>query len=426
MIKNILTTFILLSIFLLLGVQSLKAYVMSYDAHVMVSEEYSDNLYQDPDNEVDDFITVISPGVRSELQWQRTGVSASYDFGYSMYNTYSENDSMRHNASVGGWWDVSSNTQIRVLENYLQSEDTTALGGQNIGELQEDTYKTNTARVDLEHRFGERRQTSLGYGYTTFKNDGDETDNNQSHNVVGSLSYFFSPWIGMEAQFDYTKGLYDFQQDFDEWNGVLRLIRVVSRHLEWNVAYSHTIMTWEGDGAEQDYQVYNPSAGLHYTMENDSFMAANVGYFVQDVKRGNDEKGLTLDGNIGKTWAFRQGSFNVTGSSGYEDSQLGTDNLGFTIYYGVESGLIYQLHRDVTTAFNARFRNNDYINSNPDRNDKNISALWNLNWLIKPWLRSGLEYSWTNRNSNYDENDYTENKVQVFLTWVIAERTSPR
>lgn len=415
-------------IILILSSSSGYAYVLSYDAHIAVSEEYNDNIFLAPDNTADDYITVVSPGLRSDIRWQRVGMSASYDLGYSFYNTYSENDSLRHLANVGCWWDVFQNTHLRLGDTFIKTEDVADLPYADIGQTSRNVYYSNSTQLDLEQQFGERRNFLLSYVYSTLQNEDVAVEDNQSHHVSSTLNYFFTPWIGSQTQFSYTKGLYDVSQDFDEWIGSFRLIKVISRHLELNAAYEHTFMRWEGQGLQNDYQVYHPSIGMNYTFDNETALSINAGYFVQDIDSRENEKGLTLDGNIGKTWTFRSGLINVSGSSGYEQSQLNTENLGFTVYYGAASQFEYSFSREVTSSIDLNYRNNDYVNpapGNPDRTDKIMSASSRVNWQIKRWLGSSLEYSYRNLDSNIHSNDYIENRIKLTFILTVFQRNSP-
>jgi hypothetical protein len=403
---------------------SSHAYVLSYDAHVTVTEEYNDNIYLVPDNEVDDFITVISPGFMTEIRWQRTGIRGAYDLGYSMYDTLSENDGFRHRADVGTWWDVSQNTQFRLGDTFVMSEDQSDLELTDMGQTRRNTSYTNSAHLDMDHRFGERRSLALGYAYETLENDDETIEDNQSHHASGTLNYFFTPWLGSESQVSYTRGLYDVTQDFDEWTGSFRLIRVLSRHLELNAAYTHTLMTWEGEGAERDYQVYHPSVGISAAFDNQTSLAVNAGYFVQDIEQADNEKGLTIDGNIGKSWTFRQGLFQINGSSGYENSQLNTENLGFTVYYGADVRGEYAFTRNLSSSLDLGYRNSDYVNTTPERTDQSLTGAARLTWQIFRRLSSSLEYRYRNLDSDIDINDYTENRVMLSLTLTAFDRVS--
>lgn len=412
---------LILNIIILFCFSPLYAYEWSASTRLSITEEYNDNLYLDPVNEEEDFITIITPGVQASLNWQRTGLSAAYDLGYSVYNEHSENDSFRHRGDVGWWWNVFQNTRLSLGDTYIKSEDISDLPESDTESNRREGYYSNSARMNLTHRFGENKNVSAGYAYDIFRYDDDESEDNESHSAFIDSTYFFNPHLGMETHVAYTKGMYDISQDFDEWVGTLRLLRNLSRRIQINGSYTHTLMTYENSGDDNNYQIYNPSVGIRYSFGEDGVMALNIGYFVQDIDLQENEKGLTVDGNVGRSWRFKQGTITLSGSSGYENSQLNTENLGFNVYYGAESRFDYQYSRVLTSSIHGEYRHNDYVNSSPDDSDRvdvTITSGCSLNWQIVRWLSAGIEYGFRNLNSNINENDFNENRVMLRLNAV--------
>lgn len=408
---------IIISIFIITFCSSsLYAFEWASSARLSLSEEYNDNIYLDRDNEEDDFITIITPGIQTSLGWQRTGLTAAYDLGYSLYNDHSDNNSFRHHGDVGWWWNVFQYTILSLGDTYVKSEDISDLPESDNERGNREGYYSNSARMNLVHRFGENRNVSAGYTYVISDYDDEESDDNKSHNAFVDSTYFFNPHTGLETHVAYTRGLYDVAQDFDEWVGTLRLMRNLSRRFQINSSYTHTMMTYEDDGDDTNYQIYNPSAGIRYIFGEDGTMALNIGYFVQDIDSQDNEKGMTMNGNVGRSWRFKQGTITLSGLSGYENSQLNTENLGFYVYYGADSQFNYQFSRAVTSSFHAAYRHNDYVNSSPDESDRVdelITSGCSLNWQIARWLSSSIEYNFRNLNSNTNENDYTENRIML-------------
>ena len=404
-------------LFIFLGLAlPVDAFEWSVIPRLSLTEEYNDNIYQDSDNEEDDFITIVTPGIQTNLDWQRYGLSAAYDLGYSFYNDHSEHDGFRHRGDVAGWWNADRTTRLSAGDTYIRSEDITELPENGNGTDRREGYYTNTAYVGLDHRFAENSNMALKYAYGILDNDDRTVEDNESHKTTVDATYFFDPFWGMSVNAGYTRGLYDVSQDYDEWKTTLRVLKNVSRHLQVNAAYSHTAVNWDPGGDENDYQVYNPSAGIRYTFDENGSMGLNLGYFVQDIDSRDNEKGLTVDGNIGRSWRFRGGSFTLNANSGYENSQLNTENLGFNVYYGVQSRLDYRFTRNLGAAVFAAYRNVDYVNPGPgedERKDDFVDAGCSLNWQIRKWLGTGLEYSYRNLDSNIDDNDYTVNRIML-------------
>ena len=99
----------------------------------------------------------------------------------------------------------------------------------------------------------------------------------------------------------------------------------------------------------ENYNIYNPSAGVRWRISEDADFTLDVGYFVRDREESDDDAGLTVDGDLGKTWRFRRGSIGINGSSGYRESYLDAENLGFSLYYGAECEAEYSFTRHISS-----------------------------------------------------------------------------
>ena len=50
------------------------------------------------------------------------------------------------------------------------------------------------------------------------------------------------------------------------------------------------------------------------------------------------------------------------------------------------------------------------------RQDSLVGAATGLDYVIQPWLRTGIEYSFKQRTSNFRQFDYDDNKVSARIT----------
>lgn len=394
--------------------------VTSFTPFISFSEEYNDNIYLERENQHDDFIFVVEPGFNTGIRWQKAGITANYVLGHSNYRKNSENDGFRHNADIQSWYDLSRNTRLTVSDTFLKTEEPYSDSIQDTGRNSRSTYYTNSAGIGLSHQFGEKKSVSIDYSYDIMDNDADDVEDNDSHNSSMELIYYFMPHLGLESDLEYTNGEYDFTPGFEEWVITTRLVKIVSRFLSVNGEYSHTLMNQKEGSLQSDYQVYHPSAGVDYTFSDGGIFALNVGYFLQNREYGDDQSNMTLDGNIGKTWSFsRHGLINIAGTSGFDDSQLNSDNLGFKIYYETSARAEYGFTRNIIGTIDASIRSDDYVNppeGQEERNDDTISAGTTISWQAKRWLNTSLEYRYRNLMSNFDENDYEENKILFTVT----------
>ncbi len=427
-----------------------SSYAVSFIPRISLSEEYNDNIYLVSDDQVksEEWITIVSPGFTIEARTRKAGVSLEYDFSHSTYQTYSDNDSFRHNASFDSWVRLSRHTEVGLSNRFIQTEET--LAGEEFAGVRSSRqlYFSNSASADINHRFGENRSINLAYSYNILENEDEAVEDNESHNCSVSLNYSIVPHLGLEIDTSYEKGEYDISPGFVRLVGRTRLVKTFSSTFDIFVEYSHTdfnsdtennynLYSWStGDEStlpsddlnseiqriNEDYRIYNPSAGTNLSFGDGGTFSINAGYFIQERDSGENESGLTIDGNLGKQWRFKRGLINITGNSGYEDSRLQSENLGFMTYYQASLEAEYSFTRNIQSTLGASYRYNDYVNSEsgqPDRDDQNYNMDVVIRWQAKQWLNSNLAYRYQNRDSNIDQNDYIENSItlSVSLVW---------
>ncbi len=397
------------------------AYQSTFTPSLSISEEYTDNIFLTENNEEYDYTTSISPGFNFQVFEKRYGASLSYNPSYVHYDRFHENSTWRQNASFSGWSDLSKHTKLTINDTFVRTEDP------NIGEdsgIEKDTtirrnrepYYTNSSSLNLNHKFSERDNIGVGYLHSFLENKDPDTEDNERHNPSINYSHMFNPYLSLDTSVSYTRGDFEVSDNFDNWNGSLTLVKKFTKYLDGSIRYSHTIMDYKGD--TEEYKIYDPSIGMNYTIAEDTFLSMNVGYFVQDRENSDDESGLTLTGNLGKTWEFKRGSITATGSSGYEESYFGSENLGFNRYYGAQTSANYRLIKSLTGNISGSFRRNKYINQDDNRADwlKNAGAGLTFNPITIRWLHLSLNYSYSTVDSTQKENEYDENRVLLSIT----------
>ena len=410
----------------------------TFTPRISVNEEYTDNLFLSDKNTEHDYITTVSPGFTAEILGKNNGASISYSPSHSFYDRYSEKDSWRHNARFSGWAELSKNTRLDISNSFLRTED--PLTDADIVDSQvedetvqidntirksRNTYYTNSAAVNLTHKFGETDSFKLGYVHSILENDDETIEDNVMHNPSMGLTYWFIPGqLGLETNASYRSGELEISDDFDNWKGSAKLIKSFTRHFKGFVQYAHVYMDYQGDG--ENYQIYDPSIGIDYTIDKDTHLSFSVGYFYQDRVKSKDESGTSINGELGKSWIFKRGSINLTGSSGYDETYFGAENLGFDIFYQAQCNASYGLTKHISSNISGSYRRDKYVNLATERKDNTSIAGMGLTFQPLPWMSVGLNYTYRSVDSTLDENDYVENKglISITLSPSIPFRTS--
>jgi hypothetical protein len=412
---------------LLFAAPACAAYQTSFTPRISVTGEYTDNVFLLPENEESDLITLVSPGFTLDVAEKTHGFTLSYDPAFSFYREYSENDTVRHDADLDAWADLSRRTRLELRNALLYTEDPVRQRErpQRIREdplLPDDftirknrePYLVNNSRIQLIHQFGREDSIGLGYSYYMLDNTDPTIEDRQAHSPFATLNYWFDNRYGIFAGLSYRVARFDVSDDFDEYLASLRLIRKFGRHLEGNIQYNHTVIDFEGGSV--DYKIYEPSVGILYTFEKDSRIGLNLGYYYQDKDDGSSESGLIVNALVDRTWAYRTWSFKLGGGSGYEQTYFGAENLGFTFYYEGSGVLDYGFTRQLNSRIFTLYRKNEYRDQTPTRTDDLLRAGAGMTYLPTRWLALDLRYELNLVDSTVEINDYTENRAILTLT----------
>ena len=422
-------TYFLVAIYtILLPAISYAEYKAVFTPKISINGEYTNNVNLSDDTEESDYIATISPGFDFEISKIIRGFKISYQPGYSNYSKHSKYNTWRQNAQFSGWADISTKTKLKLNNSFHRSEEPI---------LEEDTtirkdrepYYTNTASINLTHQLGKYDSISMGYVYSILENEDPDIEDNAKHNPSIGFSHRFSPYLDLDARVSYTKGEFDIDDktvesdDFDHWNGSLQLTNKFTKYLDGFVNYAHTHMDFKGES--EDYQIYNPSIGMSYTIDEGTSLSLNVGYYYRDREKSKDNSGISVNGNIGKTWRLKRGSINLTGSSGFGESYFGAESLGFNTYYQGQGTANYRLTRYLSGDISASYRTTEYLDIDPEREDRDTNAGLGLtfNSPARWWLPISvrLGYSYHSVDSSLSENDYEDQRVQLNISIPFAK-----
>ncbi len=366
--------------------------------------------------------TVVSPGFAAEAETRTLGATLDYDFSHSSYQENSENDTNRHLVFLDSWVKLTRYSEVGFNNRFIQTEETGSLDQSTDIRNSREPYYENSASADINHIFGDQRSINLEYFYNILENEDEAVEDNSSHGSLLFLNYMIIPQLSLETEASYEKGDYDISPGFVIIEGRTRVNKTISSRFDLFIEYSHTDFNSDAEDSIGDYRIYNPSVGSNLLFGDGGSFSINTGYFIQERDSSENESGLTLDGDLGKQWQFRHGSISLTGNSGYENSRLGSENLGFNIYYQAAIGAEYSFTRYFSYSLNSSYRFNDYVNPDDDQTDRkdgDFNVITSLSWQAKQWFNTNLTYRYRGRESNINENDYVENSITLRLSIVL-------
>jgi hypothetical protein len=435
--------FVVVSFSVFFFVHSAFAIQWTFQPRVSGTQEYTSNVFLSNDNEKDDYITTVSAGFTAEALGKTGELKVSYDPAYRFYQDFDENDGWRHDAKLRGFSNLSKRTRFDFSNKFLRTQDPLdeegilILRGKNVEQEGDTTIRQgrrtfyrNRANAKLTYQFGRDDSVYAGFLYSLLRNNDSQEEDNDRYQPSAGLDYWFGPKFGIQSNATFTRGEFDRDKDFrgegtDDFNNYAGMVRFLFRtktRLTVFTQYNHVYREYDGDVDDSnDYMVYAPSAGITYVVEEGLNLRLGGGYFYQEVDGDDDEQGFFSNSQIDKTWRYRRGYINLTGLTGIQQSNFGSQNVGLERYAGIQGGARYDFLRNLSGDVNGRYRYSDRI-GDADRTDDTGNNVHRFNvggglsWLPLKWMSIRLGYSFRKVNSEENSDEYEEHRGSLRVT----------
>ena len=392
-----------------------------------VGAQYSDNIYLTHDNRESDIVLYASPSFTWDFSGERNTLTLFFSPTFRDYVKGSEANVTHYNASLTSAIPVTQDTVFELSDTYLLSDDPTEeLEGATMRRTRE-VYQRNTTQMGLTSTFGPFDSAYVRCAYAVLRNDDSSLqDSDQFTPSAGITFRFLSAWL-LSVDGSYTLGEFLNRQDqeqfteggaddFDTLKTTIRLSRQINHFMDIYAQYSQSYMRYKG--MSEDYDVSEPALGFSVAMDDAPLFSLQVGYYTMDRETSKDESGMTITGNLGRSFRFKKGSIHCKGSSGYEDSYLSAENLGFSIYHQAEAGLTYGVTPYLQYDFSIQARNDRYMNLGYKRIDTIYQAQTGISYLVMAWCTVRFAYEYLNvdvntahiKNQEHND-DYEENRL---------------
>ena len=419
----------------------LSAAQINFTPSVTVSEEYNDNIFLDPEDEEDDFITGVGFGLAGAILWRTAAIELSYEGSRFMYSDNDDQDWWRNLATADIRYDISRSTRIEVNNTYLRTanpsdesglrDEENPLSGRDVErDLNRqglEKYYNNVTSARLSHQFGERDEVYLNYSYSVQRNINASPENtNEEHDISGpsaGLTWWFTNNWGTEIGGAYSNRNLENEENRDVYDGTGRLLYRFSRHLDGFLAYRHTYVDYDDEITETNYSVYQPELGILWDLGPNSYIQIGLAYLIQNRDSSDnpdvddsDTQGILINSEAYKAWPFRRGNIYLLTQSGYRQDDGGAEDLGLNVYYDGTVNADYSLFRRLTADAFVGYRWDDYPDAEESRTDKTILAGTGLNYQPFTWMTTRLEYTFRDRDSDAGTNEYTENRFFLSIT----------
>jgi hypothetical protein len=285
------------------------------------------------------------------------------------------------------------------------------------------TYYRNNASARLSHQFGPENSTYAAFTYEIAKYDDPDDEDSHHFSPSAGLTYWFSNWWGMDIHGEYTRGLYDEDDnnDFNNYMGRLRLNRRIDREFGVYGEYKHIFRDYDekdsiGFTSDQDYMVYAPSAGLFYQFDRTLTASLGAGYFYQQIVNDKDQKGPFVSADLNKLWDYKTWSIRTRGSSGIDSEDFSDNNQGFRRYAQAEIIGRYDFTRELFGDCGLRYRYSDFIAADEGGLEHRYTADVGLGYILTRWMTLRIAYQFNKLDAQDSTDDYDQHRVYASVT----------
>jgi hypothetical protein len=390
---------------------------------ISVKETYDDNINLTKENKIDDFITVVSPGISLAFVREHTNLQLGYSLGFVRYADQDENNETRQSGNLSFGQDLAERLRFNLTDTYLVSEDPLE-DPQNLQGLRQtrNKYWTNNAGASFNYVFGAENQVNVGYSYNYIENDQADLDDSKVQNPNVSLTYWFDVKNGTELRYGYTDAKFSREDnsllvasDYTAHAPGIRYIRRFSPNSRAYAAYNYSAYDYDDTRLiPQDFVVHDGALGLEHSFSPEYTVAASAGYFIRVNDVTDNQDGPTFTAAL--TRRFARGSITAGGNGGwsYENLQQGVGlTSGFSQYYGAYVNGTYQVLEPVNVYAGASYRHDKYTLDKSDYFSGNAG----LKWTFLRWFALSLDYTYAQRNADRSTGDeYTVNRVALILS----------
>jgi hypothetical protein len=350
-----------------------------------LSGEYNDNVLLAPRDELDDFIWTISPGLVVELPARRSAARLGYRADIKEYVDHDELSTVDHTGQFDGRLLLGTRLETRLFDEFRRVQGFPGDPVPEVNQLVE--WDHNTLTAGAEYRVSDR--ITLGGEFRWFLIDYDEALfddlNHDEYLFTGTLYYRVLPKTAVLGEYRYEMIRYD-----------------------------------EGDVArDRDSDGHYGLVGIRgdLTAKTSVQVKGGVQYKDFDSPDRDDFTGFVLEGET--IWKYAEPSQLrlYVGRANVESLFLG-NNYYVTTYGGLE--VRHHLTPTVLLRATALYGVADYPDATPDPSDGNrlkdrsddfVQAGVGVQYQIRRWVSVGLDYAYGYRGSNFDDFDYTNNRV---------------
>jgi len=295
------------------------SFLSKFQPSLTLQEEYTDNVDLRPDNQREDWITTLYPGIRFSTtlppekapgQVPQTpatrdpwGIDLNYRLGLVYYGRETYDDYISHEGRLDTWYTFGPSLTLRLRDYFIKSEEPRELQydpaspGYILGTQRERaTYTRNVLEPSISYQFGRENFFNLNYRNNIYQTKSLQYEDSQEHYINPRLDYWFNIRNGITFEYALTLGDFERSPDLVGHLGRGRYTYRFNPRTSFFVDYVYIHRDFESPGI--DYDVQNPSAGISHAFSPTLSGVFQAGYFLQNPEKGSSTDGFTLNATL--------------------------------------------------------------------------------------------------------------------------------
>jgi len=354
---------------------------------ITVKSKVDDNIFAEETNGQEDIIITISPEVRVESDWDNHSIQFIAGADLLGYLDNSDEDVINYRFLSAGRVDILEDTSATLRVGFRRDHEDRG-SPDDVSGAEPTEFSTVAAGLGFSHRFARvwvelsGDVARLDFDDVPAQGGGEINNDDRDRFEYGTrlrVGYDFNPAISVFLQGTFS--LADYEDSLDD------------------------------NGFARDNDSYGAAAGLRFDVTELVFGDFFVGYTRSefDDPRFGSQDAFAVGSNL--TWAVTElTSVNLLASTSWEQTTVAGASTALTKNAGL--GVSHSLLDTVTLDAGVNYRIETF--EEVDREDDTIEVTAGATYLVNRFLHTGLDYTFTNRSSDAEGQDYTTQTV--FLT----------
>lgn len=345
-----------------------------------IGERYDDNIFATKNNRESDFATIISPSLSIESTWSRHGLGLQAFGQFSRFAEHQTEDTEQGGVNLTGRLDISGADYISQFLSFSRE-----------AQDRSEPDDTGSRRPPLFNHYIARTRYAHQFSDLEFRID------------------------GQMERFDYITES-DADRDRSEFTVEPRLSYRLSAHFTPFVEVGYLDRNFDSpvnqDGVDADSRTYDATLGLGFMLDPalTGEIAAGVFHTEFDDSTLDPITSPLVEGTL--SWDVTRLT-TITGSVSRREAVTSTTDDSSKIVTSASVRIDHELLRNVLLDGEVSYRNEDFQGS--ERVDNRFDVEVGGTYLLNPNASVSLGYRYSNRASNVDAGDFTDNLVQLSL-----------